>query len=185
MLMVLDRCLDYPGRVIAGISDDQRDEPTPCADFNVEQLTAHLLQGLRWYAGVPAGGSPDPTAQADPDLRGRPLDAAYDEAAAAVRKAWTADQLPAVFDTPMGPVTGEGLTQFMIVELLGHGWDLATATGQPTDPGTDLAEAGLRVAHGLGQVLRSPGMMGSAVPVPADAPAADRLVAYLGRRPRP
>jgi uncharacterized protein (TIGR03086 family) len=134
---------------------------------------------------VPGGGSLDPTTQPEPDLRDARLAAAFDEAAAAVRDAWSAERMRASFDTPGGPVTGEGLTQFMVVELLGHGWDLATATGQRADAGDDLAEAGLVVAHDLGEVLRSPGMMGPPVPVPPDASATDRLAAFLGRTPTP
>jgi hypothetical protein len=49
----------------------------------------------------------------------------------------------------------------------------------------DLAEAGLTVAHGLGeQVLRAAGMMADAVIVDAHAPAIDRFVAFLGRQPQ-
>jgi uncharacterized protein (TIGR03086 family) len=65
-----------------------------------------------------------------------------------------------------------------------HGWELATATGQPADLD------GRRAAHVLGfaeQSLATPesraGRIGPAVPVAADAPVTERLAAFLGRRP--
>jgi len=65
-----------------------------------------------------------------------------------------------------------------------HGWDLATATGQPVDLDGRLA------AHALGfaeQALATEesraGRIGPAVSVAADAPVTQRLAAFLGRRP--
>jgi uncharacterized protein (TIGR03086 family) len=183
MLTLLGRCLAYADRVIAGIPEARRGAPTPCADYDVEHLTAHLVKGVRWTADLPGGGTTDPLADPEPDLRGVPLPDAFRAVAADVRAAWSEADLERKFVMPFVEITGEGLIQYLIVELLGHGWDLATATGQPADAGEDLAEAGLRVARDLGEVLRSPGMMGPAVQVPAGAPAMDRLAAYLGRTP--
>jgi uncharacterized protein (TIGR03086 family) len=183
MLTLLDRCLDYADRVIAGIPDDRRTAPTPCADYDVEHLTAHLVKGTQWTADLPGGGTTDPLADPEPDLRGVALAEAFRAAAADTRAKWTGADLGRTFVMPFAEITGEGLIQYLIVELLGHGWDLAVATGQPADAGDDLAEAGLRVARDLGEVLRSPGMMGPMVSVPAGAPAMDRFAAYLGRNP--
>jgi uncharacterized protein (TIGR03086 family) len=183
VLTLLQRSLDYADRIIAGIPDSRRDAPTPSEDFTVEQLTVHLVNGLHWAAALPGGGSTDPTADSEPDLGGVSLVAAYRAAADAMRAAWTPDRLDRVYDTAGDKTTGAGIIQFMIIEVLGHGWDLAVATGQPADAGADVATAGLRVAEDLGDVLRAPGMMAPPVHVPDDAPAMDRFVAFLGRTP--
>jgi uncharacterized protein (TIGR03086 family) len=184
MLTLIDGGLTFAGRIVAGIPDHLRGAPTPCETFDAEHLTAHLINGLRWYAHLPAGGATNPTGAPDPDLSGVPLGPAFDEVAAATRAAWQAAELDAVYDMPFGPVTGAGMTMFMIIEVLGHGWDLAVATGQPADAGPELATGALVVARQLGTSLRGDGMLAAPLPVAADAPPMDRLVAYLGRRPR-
>ena len=183
---VLAGCLDWTAEVMAGIGEEQGEQPTPCAEFTVHQLATHLISGLAWYGELPAGGATDPRDVPGPDLtRGR-----YDEAFRAVhvvvRRNWTAQHLAETYPLPHGTVTGSGITEYMIVETLGHGWDLAVSTGQGIHVAPDLAEAALTIAQGLGeQTLRSPGMMAAAVTVDEHAPAIDRFVAFLGRQPRP
>jgi uncharacterized protein (TIGR03086 family) len=69
-------------------------------------------------------------------------------------------------------------------ELVVHGWDLAVATGQPY-PVSD-ADAVVCISF-AGAVGESPseraGLYGPRVPVPADAPAFDRLLGLTGRDP--
>jgi uncharacterized protein (TIGR03086 family) len=47
----------------------------------------------------------------------------------------TAPRTPGIeartYDLPIGQVSGSALAGIRITELLGHGWDLARATGQP------------------------------------------------------
>jgi uncharacterized protein (TIGR03086 family) len=71
----------------------------------------------------------------------------------------------------------------VIIEMLAHGWDLAVATGQPTDLAPAAAERTLAVVPVFyGAVPRTPGSsFGPERPAPADATATDRLAAYLGR----
>jgi uncharacterized protein (TIGR03086 family) len=71
-----------------------------------------------------------------------------------------------------------------IGEVVVHSWDLARATGQHYDFDPDLA----LLVHGLYSAfpldgMRSNGSLGPEIPVPADAPVADRLLGLLGRRP--
>jgi uncharacterized protein (TIGR03086 family) len=70
-----------------------------------------------------------------------------------------------------------------VVDLLTHGWDLARATGQPADFPEDVAERALAGARrALMSRPQGPGAPFAAeVPVPADAPAVDRLAGFLGR----
>jgi uncharacterized protein (TIGR03086 family) len=82
-------------------------------------------------------------------------------------------------------MSGTDLARYSLLELFGHGWDLAVATDQPSGPGDELAHAGLDPAQDIGdQALRVPGLMDQAIPVGADAPPMDRFVAYIGRDPR-
>jgi uncharacterized protein (TIGR03086 family) len=69
-------------------------------------------------------------------------------------------------------------------ELLIHGWDLARATGQPADLPEDLAEGALSMWRTrLADRPREGMPFAAPQPVADDAPAIDRLAAYLGRQP--
>ena len=70
-----------------------------------------------------------------------------------------------------------------INENLMHGWDLARATGQVTSElPEDLAEQTLAMwTRQLGGRPRESMPFAAAQPAPADAPAIERLAAYLGR----
>jgi uncharacterized protein (TIGR03086 family) len=181
---VLASALAFTDDVFAAIRDEHRPAPTPCDGYDVEHLAAHLVGGVRWFGGLPAGGPVDPTSVADPDLTDTaPVDA-FRPAAARVRQVWTVDHLDRVYALPSGDVRGAGLAAYMAVEVLAHGWDLAVATGRDLRPPEAVSEATLVLAADLGEdVLRVPGMMKAAVLVSADAPAIDRFVAFLGRNP--
>jgi uncharacterized protein (TIGR03086 family) len=75
----------------------------------------------------------------------------------------------------------------MLIEYVGHGWDLAVATGQPVPYAEPEAQAALEAARGmLMPAYRGPGQtFGDEVEVSADAAAMDRFVAFIGRDPHP
>jgi uncharacterized protein (TIGR03086 family) len=71
--------------------------------------------------------------------------------------------------------------QIRLYDLLTHGWDLARATGQPADLPDDLAEQSLAfVRTQLTEQARA-GRFGPAQNARDNAPALERLVAFLGR----
>lgn len=75
--------------------------------------------------------------------------------------------------------------QFMCTDLVVHAWDLARATGlaQYEAMPPDEVERIHGQLQGMGPALRSPGVFGPEVAVPADASAQDRFLGFLGRRP--
>ncbi len=168
---------------------NQLDGPTPCTEWDVRALLNHML-GTLWLAAalfsdqaprypMAPGGLPQV------DLAGDDPAVAYAEAsAAALAAAAAGDAVTRVHVTPLGELPGPVLAGFTTLDMVAHGWDLATATGQPADLDGRLA------AHVLGfaeQALATPESrvqrIGPAVPVAADAPATHRLVAFLGRTP--
>lgn len=177
--------LDLAEAVVTAVPDELRRAPTPCPDLDVEHLVAHVVAGMTWFAGLPGGDPSAAVPEADPVLTGLPLGPAFASAARGVRRGWSVPAVEAVYPMPWGPADGREMAAFMAVEVIGHAWDLATASGQPRYPVDDLAQAALEVALELDeQTLRSPGMMGPPVDAGADAPAIDRFVAFLGRDPR-
>jgi len=63
-----------------------------------------------------------------------------------------------------------------------HGWDLATATGQPYRPPDALvADVGAFARQAIAPSMREAGMFGAPVDAPADATPIEQLAAFTGR----
>ena len=94
----------------------------------------------------------------------------------------TAFRRPGMLRQRHGGAPGWRLVEQVVIEMLVHGWDLATATGRPTDLAPEVAEAVLPAVQAMhGDLPRTPGgSFGPEQPGPAGATAADRLAAYLG-----
>jgi uncharacterized protein (TIGR03086 family) len=90
-----------------------------------------------------------------------------------------------VMTLPFGQLPGAVFVNIAATDTFVHGWDLAKATGQPTDLEPGLATellAGARVA--LPDTMRGPdgqAAFGPKVDVPESAPPADQLAGFLGR----
>ncbi len=180
------RALDRLGAVVDAVPAERWDAPTPCPDWSARQLAGHLVDGQGQVLAMLTGEGPrvpvtDPGALG---LLAGPAPAgswrrAHQSAAAALRGAAP----DAAVATPLGPRTVEQLLGIAFVEPVVHTWDLATATGRPADLDPDAVRALLPGVLALGGQLQATGMYAPAVPVPDDAPAQDRLLAALGRRP--
>ena len=166
-------------RLVDAIGDDQWTNATPCPQWDVKALVNHLI-----WENLAAAALADnqPRTDHDADHAGPDPAAAFHEAVGRARTAFTR---PGMVTDEYGPYRAPGamLVQQVIIELLAHGWDLAVATGQPTDLAPMAAERTLAVAPVFyGAVPRTPGSsFGPQRPAPADATATDRLAAYLGR----
>lgn len=165
---------------VAGVANDQWDKPTPCADWTVRDLVKHLVDSQAMFGGFierePAAG---------PDVGDDP------------HGAWTAarDQMQAWLDDPAaagaefegmgGTTTFEtAVNRFVCFDLLVHGWDLATATGQDATIDPDELPTLWEDTRVLGEMIRSEGTCGPEVTAPDDATEQEQLLAYLGREPR-
>lgn len=181
---LLDSVLTKTSTLLAGTPPDAAHRPTPCPDFDVEGLVNHLVQWLTTFATSLVGDPPPAPGAPAP---GWPAIEA-EQFALAGRQAVTAFRNGAE-DRPVtllgGPIPGSMVLGMMLMEYVAHGWDLATATGQPVL--FDEAEAEAALAAGrqfLTPEYRGPDKsFGDEVGVPDDAPAVERLVGFLGRDP--
>jgi uncharacterized protein (TIGR03086 family) len=194
---ILERATATGGVVIAGVRPAQLTDPTPCTDMNVRALLAHLVGVLDRVAALGRGEDPFAVTEAAvPDDR---WPDAWWESGRRAADAWSDD---AVLERPMALPWIEGSGAEVLAsyfsELTVHTWDLATATGQQPDWDATVVAAALEARHflpaenrralyeeisaamGLDEVAAP---FAEAVPVPDDAPAIDRLVAWNGRDP--
>jgi len=173
---------------VAAVTQDQLDLPTPCPEYDVRTLIAHITGGLTRTALV---GEGDPEALTRPSMaEGVPDDgwpAAYRTAAARATAAWADDaKLDALVEVPWGKVPGRIALSGYVQEVLAHGWDLAQATGQPTEGDPELATWALAISRRIlpPEIRGQEGVpFGPVVDVPADAGPYAQLAAWLGRRP--
>jgi len=161
--------------------------PTPCEGWDLRTLLLHVSDSLGVLTEAIRAGQIDsrpppphePTTEADPvaDLRRRARDLLGACAAAS-----TEDRLVAIADRELatGTVAAAGA-----IEIAVHGWDISTACGvrRPVPPA--LASALLPLAPLLIPHAARRGLFADPVPVPQAADPGDRLVAFLGRQPRP
>lgn len=180
MVAQLGRAFDAVGDLIVRVPRDGWSEPTPCTDWDVRRLVEHLIGMNRVFTAVLVG-APPPHRSDVGYVEDDPV-GAYRESAAALLRAFAG---PGVLDHeyvgPLGPATGAERLQIRLYDLLAHGWDLAQATDQPADLPDDLAEQSLAFARTqLAEQART-GRFAPARDAPPDAPAIERLVAFLGR----
>ena len=174
----LDAAIAAVERIVARIRADQWELPTPCDGVDVRALVNHLVVGNLAFVTVITGTEP-PVRDAD-HLGDDPffaLRASADLLVAALR---TPGMAARTYPLPFGEVPGSALVGIRVTEFLGHGWDLARATGQSADFPDGVAARGLAEARNQLR-SRSPGPFAPEQPAPDGAPAIDRLAAFLGR----
>jgi uncharacterized protein (TIGR03086 family) len=180
----LKLALDLAGDLVAGVPGARWGDPTPCDGWTVRDLVGHVIAGNALFARALGGQYQDPAGPAGP---AGPDDAALlpayrDSAAALVEAFGQPGVLGQIVTVPFGTVPGIVALHLRITEVLVHGWDLATATGQHTAFPADLAEQELAFSiEKLSDIPPGRRPFGPRQPVAADAPAIDRLAACLGR----
>lgn len=177
----------YMAKLADAVTDAQLGGPTPCPDFAVRDLLAHIsgltvafCSAARKEFGpntdTAPGTGPSPELAADwrtaLPRRLEELIAAWHSPAA-----WEGDTRAGGFTFP-ATVAG----RIALNELVVHGWDLARSTGQRYAPDP----ASLGVSYALLAPADSPARepaFGPAVEVPQDAPFLDRVIGLSGRSP--
>jgi uncharacterized protein (TIGR03086 family) len=183
----LTRAFASTKTVLAGVSPDQLGAPTPCASWDIRAIVNHVVGGTTFFAQVAETGEFTPPPGEAPDLAAGDFKTAYAEGS---ERAVAAFSAPGVMEKtmklPFGEMPGSAFLLVAATDNFTHGWDLAKATGQSTDLDPQLAEQLLGFAQGaIPDAWRGPepAPFGPVVDAPADAPAADRLAAFLGRQP--
>lgn len=173
--------------VLAGVKREHLDQPTPCKSWRVRDLVNHIVAGPTWFAIIAETGE-SPQGGEAPDFSAGDFVAEFGDGAARAVKAFEAEgAMEKTMRLPFGELPGSLFVNIAATDTFTHGWDLAKATGQPTDLDPALAAELLANAQGfLPDALRGPegkAPFGPRVDPPAGASAADQLAAFLGRQP--
>jgi uncharacterized protein (TIGR03086 family) len=169
--------------------------PTPCADWNLADLLAHMTVQHRGFAAAARGhGADEAVWHTDTVAAAVAADPAsvYAEAAAEVLDAFAGpDVLDASFALPeLGPgaaFPGAMAIGFHHVDYVVHGWDVARTLGRSYQLPDDVVAAAVPLAFVVpdGEFRTADGaVFGPAVQPTGQSSDLDRILAHLGRAPQ-
>ena len=173
-LVAHQRAQDAFAAMLAKVSADQLDAPTPCSEWKVRDVVGHVIAGNHRMAGTTPAAANDMAT----------LIEAHATSARAAQAAFAApDGLTRYIEMPFGSVPGSVMIPLRTSDVLTHAWDMARATGQPTDVDPELAAEMLEDSRKrITTDFRGQGRpFGEEQPCDPGRPAADRLAAFLGR----
>jgi uncharacterized protein (TIGR03086 family) len=181
---MLENAFTTTRALVANVTREQLDDPTPCRSWTVRDLVNHIVAGSHWYAATMSSGEWSPPGDQDHTAGDFVVD--YDRGIAETLAAFGAPgALERPVTLPFGTFPGEMFLGLATTDTFVHGWDLAKATGQPTDLDPVLAAQLLERARAvMTEDRRGPdgkAPFGVERVAPAGAGAAGELAAFLGR----
>jgi uncharacterized protein (TIGR03086 family) len=161
--------------------------PTPCGDWTLGQLLAHMAVQHDGFAAAAAGNGADPSVWRPGRPAADPV-AEYARAAERVLRAFAAEGvltrdfvLPEL--NPEGTVPGGLAVTAHFTDYVAHGWDVARSLGLDYELEPDLLAVALPVAEAIPDDETRLRFFAPRVAAPEGAGELDRVVALLGRRP--
>lgn len=170
-VVVLSRALDQAGDALASVHADDWDRPTPCGDWSVRQLAAHLAAAPEHFLQQARGEDVD--WNAPPDVPDGQWAGHFRTHGDDLLHHWHEQ-----------PDEQAAQADWQSAELGLHTWDLVRALGRPQPLDDEVAERGLAfMRQGLTDDNRG-SAFGPEVSVPDDASPYERLAGFAGREPR-
>jgi uncharacterized protein (TIGR03086 family) len=181
LLATLDAANDEFRRRLVSIAAGLMSRATPCPEWSVGDLIAHVVESNLWVAQL--------LETADFDAISASIDVLGSDPVAA----WevSVDRLDRGFGRglgrqvrhPYGVVPAGRLLFFRCSDTLVHAWDLARAVGVDESLNMSAVRVCLDVLEPVALLLCGTGMYEPPVPVEADADEQTQLLALVGRRP--
>ncbi|MEB3035091.1 TIGR03086 family metal-binding protein [[Mycobacterium] nativiensis] len=161
--------------VLRGIGSDELSNQTPCSEFDVTQLTDHLLNSISILGG--AAGAVPPTRDAGDSPAAQVL-----AAGRPALDAWRSRGLDGAVAFGPNELPAKVAAGILALEFLVHAWDYATATGRTLDAPEPLAGYVLGLAQ---EIITPEGRVRAGFDEPVEvgdsAPTLQRLIAFTGR----
>jgi uncharacterized protein (TIGR03086 family) len=176
----LDSIMATAATVIAGMTDVQHELPTPCEDFNVGQLLNHVAV---WVQVFDAAVN-DRTVSFDPSAH--QISTGHSDifslAKSSILAGLRTNGIDRMMTMTSSPMPGEFILNMLLMEYVGHAWDLTEAVGvSPVNPDAQ-AVAALSAAQAILQPeYRGTGMFGFETEVPENATEMQKYVCFIGR----
>jgi uncharacterized protein (TIGR03086 family) len=167
---------------LAALDAGDWSRPTPCDEWDVRFLVAHVVGGNRFATLVLDGSTVEKAMHeimTERQLSDAPLVDFASSASEQQQRFRSQGALERTVSHPLGALTGARFLDLRILDLTLHTWDLARAVGTGHDLDHDLARLVLTIAE-----TPSTDLGFGIVPlgrVEADAPVQERLLDLTGR----
>ncbi|HKR48348.1 MAG TPA: TIGR03086 family metal-binding protein [Pseudonocardiaceae bacterium] len=171
-------------RLIRAVRPDQWQDPTPCTEWDVRALAAHVVTEQLWAPPLLDGATiADVGHRFDGDQLGDDPVVAWENAATAAREAFAVPgALQRSVELSYGRRPADGYCQEMTMDLTVHAWDLARGIGADECLDEDLVREVLGFIEPQVEQLTGTGLFARPVAVGAAVDDQTRLLALLGRR---
>ncbi|MGH8895068.1 MAG: TIGR03086 family metal-binding protein [Actinomycetes bacterium] len=184
LLEQYDHAVSEFDRRVAQVGDDQWSAPTPCEEWDVRALVAHLVDECRWAPYLLSGGT---AADAGDRFAGDPLGedakAAWRTASDAARAAFVAPgALDHTVSLSYGETSARDYIWEMTVDAAVHAWDLARGIGADDRLDPELVRRIHTEADKYAESRAATGLFAPPVPVAAHADLQTRMLGLFGRR---
>ncbi|MFC0447220.1 TIGR03086 family metal-binding protein [Rhodococcus jostii] len=184
------RAVEASKDVVSRVTRGDLQRATPCAQWNLGQLLAHMTVQHRGFAAAAAGSGPD-LAHWQPRQAADPV-SAYVSAADAVVEAFArrrapdgAFWLPEIStEFPFPAATAVG---FHFLDYVVHSWDVARSLGLNFEPESDMVAAVLPIARLVpdgADRLREGAAFAPGLPADDDSADFGAVLSLLGRSPQ-
>ncbi|MEU0397615.1 TIGR03086 family metal-binding protein [Streptomyces sp. NPDC006208] len=180
---LLRSAADQAVPIVRGITDDHLADPTPCAEYDVRQLTDHLMQVVINFQALAAKGHPDFGVEPHFVEGGGDWRARFAAETAALVSAWAAPGAEEGTSGRMG-LPARTVGTMVLGDLTVHAWDLARATGQEFTPDPVVVAEVWPALTELAPKAREGGVFAEPVTVGTEVSDFDRVLALTGRDPQ-
>ena len=179
---LFETALDEAEQVIQRVDPKKYGAPTPCTDWNLQQLLNHLYNELAWVPELLAGKTVAQVGDAlDGDLVGADPQAAWRRFADTARKAAVSTPPETVVHLSYGNRPAQDYLNEVGGDVIIHIWDVAKAIGQPFAIRDDIADVIYERSKDQIEEWRKVGLVGKATPLKPHSGAEARLLSLFGR----
>jgi uncharacterized protein (TIGR03086 family) len=178
----LQTMLDKTLTLMEGTAKTDYGRSTPCDEYDVKAVLEHLAV----WAPVFAAAVNDTRVDYDPTTHvvGNERIKVFASAANSMMSGLKANGIDRPMTMTSDPLPGEFVLNMMLMEYIGHGWDIARGTGRALPYTDHEAAVALSAAQAIIQPqYRGTGMFDQEADAGPNPTNLDRLAAFLGRNP--
>ena len=168
---------------IAAVRPDQWGNETPCGEWDVRDVTNHLINENLWAVELFAGNTMEQVGDAlDGDLTGDDPSAEYAKSFEAAREVVsTPGAMEATCHLSFGDVPGAEYAKQLFQDMLIHSWDIATGAGQDQTLDPELVALCIPIAEETRASFGDSGAFGDDIRGGTSDNPQTQLLAILGR----
>lgn len=169
-------------KIISKVRNSDFNRPTPCAEWNVKQLAAHMLYELCWVADLVTGKTIKEVGDKyDGDLMGINLFNSWNNTANKAQDAVDNADLNSIAHLSFADVTNDYYIWQVGGELLIHAWDLSVGIEKPIKFKDEIASTFYKRIKPRSHELQRSGLFAAALPIKTTDSLQTKLLAIFGR----